>query len=241
MDLKNAYYYFKSALTPEQCNRIIQTGEQYIEDYKKNNLAIEAVTRGNREKGSNPNSEALGDKTLSEAKDKKIYIRDSKCVFLDEKWIFKLIHPFVDEANYKAGWRYTWDYSESPQFTIYEPNGFYGWHSDSGSDWHSVYKKRIAGLTPEDDKRYVDDINFVGKVRKLSVTINLNKPGDYEGGNLKFDFGPHTEGERYHECTEIRPQGSIIVFPSFVTHQVTPITKGKRYSLVMWNLGRPFR
>ena len=87
---------------------------------------------------------------------------------------------------------------------------------------------------------YVDDINFVGKVRKLSVTINLNKPGDYEGGNLKFDFGPHTEGERYHECTEIRPQGSIIVFPSFIAHQVTPITKGTRYSLVLWSLGQPF-
>ena len=42
-------------------------------------------------------------------------------------------------------------------------------------------------------------------------------------------------------CEEIRPKGSIIVFPSFLYHQVTPITKGTRYSLVMWVLGRPWQ
>ena len=34
---------------------------------------------------------------------------------------------------------------------------------------------------------------------------------------------------------------SVIVFPSHVYHQVTPVTKGTRYSLVGWNLGYPFR
>ncbi len=74
------------------------------------------------------------------------------------------------------------------------------------------------------------------------MTINLNEPGEYEGGLLNFDYGPHsTDGERYKECTEIKPQGSIIVFPSFLHHQVTPVTKGTRYSLVLWITGRPFR
>ena len=73
------------------------------------------------------------------------------------------------------------------------------------------------------------------------MTINLSEPGSYEGGNLKFDYGPHIKGERYHECTEIRPKGSVIVFPSYLYHQVTPVTKGTRYSLVMWSLGHPFR
>ena len=75
---------------------------------------------------------------------------------------------------------------------------------------------------------------------KLSVTINLSGDENYEGGNLKFDFGPNTQGERFIECTEIRPKGSIIVFPSFTYHQVTPVTKGTRYSLVMWICGKPF-
>jgi PKHD-type hydroxylase len=82
---------------------------------------------------------------------------------------------------------------------------------------------------------------MVGKVRKISMTCNLNVPGDYDGGNLKFDFGHHTDGSQYHECEEIRPQGSIVVFPSFVDHTVTPITRGTRYSMVLWCLGKPFR
>jgi PKHD-type hydroxylase len=47
--------------------------------------------------------------------------------------------------------------------------------------------------------------------------------------------------KRYHTCTEIRPRGSIIVFPSFIHHLVTPVTEGTRYSLVIWNLGKMFR
>ena len=37
------------------------------------------------------------------------------------------------------------------------------------------------------------------------------------------------------------PKGSIVVFPSFIWHRVKPITKGTRYSLVMWNCGYPFK
>jgi len=43
------------------------------------------------------------------------------------------------------------------------------------------------------------------------------------------------------ECTEIRPKGSIVVFPSYVFHRVTPVTRGTRYSLVCWSVGKPFR
>ena len=145
-----------------------------------------------------------------------------------------------------AGWNYQIDSSEEFQFTVYKPGGFYGWHSDSGSCHFSKYKRIIPGITPvEKDGSYRSDYTNekwkVGKIRKISTTINLNLPDEYEGGNLKFDFGPHTEGERYHECTEIRPQGSIVIFPSYVEHQVTPITKGTRYSLVLWTLGYPFK
>ena len=56
-----------------------------------------------------------------------------------------------------------------------------------------------------------------------------------------FDFGEHSTNNRFHICKEAREQGSIIVFPSSVYHMVEPVTKGTRYSLVMWNLGRPLR
>ena len=73
------------------------------------------------------------------------------------------------------------------------------------------------------------------------MTINLTEPDDYKGGDLKFDFGPHADTKRYHECEEIRPQGSVIIFPSFIYHCVTPVTRGTRYSLVLWTLGDPFK
>ena len=43
------------------------------------------------------------------------------------------------------------------------------------------------------------------------------------------------------QCKEIFPKGSIVVFPSFLWHRVKPVTKGTRYSLVLWHLGYPFK
>ena len=49
------------------------------------------------------------------------------------------------------------------------------------------------------------------------------------------------ENKHLVKAKEILPKGSIIVFPSFVWHRVKPVTSGVRYSLVLWNLGYPFR
>jgi hypothetical protein len=73
------------------------------------------------------------------------------------------------------------------------------------------------------------------------MTCQLTDGSEYEGGELEFDFRnyePHMRDESKHliQAKEILPKGSIIVFPSFVWHRVKPVTKGIRYSLVMWNL-----
>jgi len=239
---KYTYWAFQSELKPEICEKIINLGNSKIIENKKLGIDTSGTTFGGEEKQKNPNAVSQGDKTLSEIKDKKTYIRDSEVSWLTDKWLYELILPYVSKANKNAGWNYDWDLSESFQFTKYGLGGLYGWHTDCGTDKHASYHRRIPGLTVEEkDKNYTTDYKTVGKIRKISVTINLNKPGEYEGGNLKFDYGPHFKGERYKECTEIRPQGSIIVFPSYIHHQVTPITKGTRYSLVLWNLGNPFK
>ena len=88
---------------------------------------------------------------------------------------------------------------------------------------------------------------MIGKeIRKLSITCQLTDGSEYTGGELEFDFrnyDPHMRDESKHrvQCKEILPIGSIIVFPSFVWHRVNPVTRGTRYSLVIWNLGLPFR
>jgi PKHD-type hydroxylase len=67
--------------------------------------------------------------------------------------------------------------------------------------------------------------------RKLSVSIQLSDEDDYEGGNLEFD----------EKDVTTRQQGTAFVFPSYKRHQVTPVTRGTRYSLVLWVAGPPFR
>lgn len=67
--------------------------------------------------------------------------------------------------------------------------------------------------------------------RKLSVIIQLSSPDDYEGGEVLFKA---SEVERELP----KDQGQIAIFPSYILHKVNPITKGKRYALVSWVLGR---
>lgn len=252
--IKNSYFYYQSALTPEQCKNIIDLGTSQILKDKKAGISTVATTFGNRHKQNfDENAIPLNDKTHQEIIEekgienlKKSYVRDSEVTWLNDRWLYDLVYPYIHKANAAAGWNFDWNDSESFQFTVYNVGGFYGWHEDGSMCHFSKYKRIIPGITPQNkdgsyEPTYTKNKNLIGKVRKLSVTINLNLPGEYEGGNLKFDFGPHNEGKRFHECVEIRPQGSIVIFPSFVYHQVTPITKGTRYSLVLWTLGQPFK
>ena len=303
MQLANNYYFMKSALTPKQCTQILEAGMSEI--VKKSsaygNAAVTAQTADGKEKGG---MSAAGVKTgnvkaanMTKEKQKKLgikesdgYVRDSSIAWLSDKWIYDLVHPFVHQANRAAGWNFEWDFSESCQFTKYQPGQFYGWHADGSSDWPAIYKPTLKGedgkwkiceFIPKEDKTdwiyeqddmgnkypkviitdrdcpvrkrkdylgndtpingFTDNKYYWGKIRKISMTINLTEPDDYKGGDLKFDFGPHAGRGRFKTCKEIRPRGSVIVFPSFLHHQVTPVTEGTRYSLVLWNLGKPFR
>ena len=94
--------------------------------------------------------------------------------------------------------------------------------------------KNLASIFTQDEKKW-------GKVRKISMTVNLNKPDEYEGGNLKFDLGPHLKEERFKVFDDMRTQGSVIIFPSFMYHCVTPVISGTRFSLVLWLLGKPWQ
>ena len=67
-----------------------------------------------------------------------------------------------------------------------------------------------------------------------SVSIQLTDPKKYEGGDLKLYTSE--EGKIMD-----RTQGTLIIFPSFTMHEVLPITKGERNSLVSWITGKPFK
>ena len=241
---ENIYYYMKEALSVEQCNEIIELGLSKIEE--------KGTTFGNRDTATLKTKSKQNNLTVEEMLKQGIEVetsvlRDSAVSWISEKWVFDLINPLIDEANKKSSWNFDIDSWEDAQFTVYKDNGFYGWHTDGNGDHIARYKPYIQGYTNVDMKKngklphgYTQSPYLMGKVRKLSVTINLTNPNEYEGGNLMFDLGPHQQN-RFKECVEGRPQGSVIVFPSSMYHCVTPVTSGKRISLVNWRLGGPFK
>jgi PKHD-type hydroxylase len=87
--------------------------------------------------------------------------------------------------------------------------------SDNGMyGWHQDYGNKIS--------------------RKLSMTVQLTDASEYEGGNLQIMTTGIPNNVR-------KQRGLIAVFPSYVLHQVEPVTKGSRQSLVAWISGVPFR
>jgi PKHD-type hydroxylase len=71
-------------------------------------------------------------------------------------------------------------------------------------------------------------------VRKLSLSVQLSDPKSYQGGELLLH-------DAANPITISKEQGKLILFPSYVLHEVKPVTKGERYSLVAWITGPQFR
>ena len=66
-------------------------------------------------------------------------------------------------------------------------------------------------------------------------TFGLLLNDDFEGGEFQLNTGNQN-------TPAILParKGRSLLFPSFMCHRVTPVTKGKRRSLVVWCLGPKF-
>ena len=215
MNLFNYYYYFKNALSSKFCDDVIAYGKTQQEKI--------GLTSGTADENRDLQKNPLTKRELKNLKKK----RDSAIVWMNDRWIYNQILPYVHKANKEAGWNFDWDWSQSCQFTKYAPGQYYDWHCDSGD---APYKD-------------LNNPGVHGKIRKLSVTCSLSNPKDYKGGELEFNFNnpEKKKKENIKKCIEILPRGSIVVFPSFVWHRVCPVKKGTRYSLVIWNLGYPFK
>jgi len=93
--------------------------------------------------------------------------------------------------------------------------------------------------------RYNDDDSFYGwhidsgqtnsehPQRKISITLQLSESSEYEGGDFQI------RSSKLNTCP--KKKGLVIAFPSHSLHQVTPVTKGIRRSLVVWLCGPPLR
>ena len=177
--MTNYYWYFESVVPERICDLIVKYGKS---EKQKEHMAITGGYGRDRDLNKQP-------LTKEEIKDlqKK---RDSNIIWMSDQWIYKEIHPYVHMANKNAGWNYEWDYSENCQFTIYRKGQYYDWHCDS---W---------------DKPYMQEGPTKGKIRKLSVTVSLTDPKEYEGGELEFDLRNLDPDQKpnTHICDQILPK-----------------------------------
>jgi PKHD-type hydroxylase len=204
------YWFFTKALDKNICNKIIREADR---------LKKEKAITGFHGKYSNKKYKDLTEEQKKSLKNK----RDSNIVWLNNSWIYDLLHPYVRTANTNAGWNFQWEKSEPIQFTQYKLNQFYDWHQDPFP-------------------KAADEGPFKGLVRKLSCVVTLTDSSEYSGGELEFDLRNLSEGTGNNiiTCKEIMPRGSVVVFPSHIWHRVKPVNKGTRLSLVMWSNGKPF-
>jgi PKHD-type hydroxylase len=124
-------------------------------------------------------------------------------------WLYERLQQAILRGNERY-WNFDlYSMPEHIQYTEYhEGGGHYDWHMDMGDSYLSM--------------------------RKVSITMQLSHPDEYEGGDLQFMRSQYVE-------TAPRQFGSVIVFPSYLLHRVTSVTKGTRKSLVLWSGGTPLR
>ena len=117
---------------------------------------------------------------------------------------------------------------ESMQFTRYEAGQFYGWHNDAGLA--TQYKPISVGNRSEGlGKDFMNE--NIEIIRKLSFTLQLSDPDDYEGGNVQF---LDESGKSYFAP---RQRGCLVLFDSRTSHRVLKVTKGISKSIVGWTVG----
>ena len=105
-------------------------------------------------------------------------------------------------------------YLDDVQYTEYDAKskGFYDWHVDC---------------------KLFENEPFT---RKLSFVCMLSDDSDYVGGVLELQNPENQDIIKFK-----LKKNNALVFPSFVKHRVTPVTKGKRISLVSWMEGMPWK
>jgi len=124
------------------------------------------------------------------------------------KWLYQKCKNLLVTAN-KTMWNFNvTNMKENLQFTEYraDTKGHYDWHADLG-----------------------DAVS----TRKISMTVQLSDPSEYEGGDLEFMIN-----RSIVKVPKIK--GTVVFFPSYLQHRVTEVTSGTRHSLVTWFHGPPF-
>ena len=183
----------------------------------------------------NFDSEMKDSELLGRHKDKNK--RNSENAWIDTNhWIAGFIWHYVNKAN-RENFRYdlTNIDGENLQYTKYSEGQYYNWHNDAGIS--NYYKPQYVGHSGnfDDDPDNLQTTDFLKAscelVRKLSFTLQLSDPDEYEGGNVQLI------DEAGRSYIAPRQRGTIILFDSRTQHRVIKVKKGVRKSIVGWVLG----
>ena len=166
-------------------------------------------------------------------------IKETRDVFslnIYDATIENLCEHYIRVANSHAGWELDVSTFETVQFLKYMKDGHYMAHQDGASC--SLAKRKYLENTIHS--------NLVGTVRKLSLVLFLND--DFEGGEFilhQLQVVKPTENEkeklRYVQHEIPIDKGTVVIFPAGTFHEVRPVTKGERYSVVQWAGGPPIK
>lgn len=183
----------------------------------------------------NFDSEMRESELLGKYKDKNK--RNSENAWIDTNhWIAGFIWHYVNKAN-RENFRYdlTNIDGENLQYTKYSEGQYYNWHNDAGIS--NYYKPQYVGNSGnfDDEPNNLQTTDFLKAscelVRKLSFTLQLSDPDEYEGGNVQLI------DEAGRSYIAPRQRGTIILFDSRTQHRVIKVKKGVRKSIVGWVLG----
>lgn len=132
-------------------------------------------------------------------------VRRGRATFIRHESLSARIAEAVRSVNERF-YRFETSGNEPLQLAEYAVGDFYDWHLDIGPGKAAL--------------------------RKLSASVQLSAPDEYDGGELEIWGSGKTD----------RAQGTLIVFPSYLLHRVVPVTRGVRRSLVAWFFGAtPYR
>lgn len=164
--------------------------------------------------------------------------RKSKNAWINTShWISGFLWFYIDKIN-KENFKYDLmgiD-NDSIQYTQYEEGEHYTWHTDSSfSQLYTFSSQRNSSvnLMNELSEEYQKDFlrENVEVVRKLSFTLQLSDPDDYEGGEVQMI------GDNGGLYTIPKERGTLVAFDSRTMHRVRKVKKGVRRSIVGWCVG----
>lgn len=132
----------------------------------------------------------------------------------ENSWFWNKFSDGIEYLNNKYYNYNVWGF-DNIQYTEYnkQNRGNYPWHTDMCFGKHT--EKQMS-------------------LRKLSAVLLLND--DFKGGNFQINDGSFDA-----EINVPLKAGTLIVFPPFVIHRVTPITEGIRKTLITWCIGPKFK